>query len=144
MKINVMTKEILCLAGASFAANAAVSPDRTRIIYNQSDKSVSVRLTNQSPDTPFLAQSWIEDKDNKKSRTYITAIPPMLRLEAGEQAQVRLMGQATLAQHSCRQRIAILLQYSGKFRRVQNRKTLCRLPCRAGLSFSATKGYRNT
>ena len=98
MKINVMTKGILCLAGASFAANAAVSPDRTRIIYNQSDKSVSVRLTNQSPDTPFLAQSWIEDKDNKKSRTYITAIPPMLRLEAGEQAQVRLMGQATLAQ----------------------------------------------
>jgi P pilus assembly chaperone PapD len=60
-----MTKGILCLAGASFAANAAVSPDRTRIIYNQSDKSVSVRLTNQSPDTPFLAQSWIEDKDNK-------------------------------------------------------------------------------
>ncbi|OQR51532.1 fimbrial assembly protein [Klebsiella oxytoca] len=98
MKINVIAKGILCLAGASFAANAAVSPDRTRIIYNQSDKSVSVRLTNQSPDTPFLAQSWIDDKDNKKSRTYITAIPPMLRLEAGEQAQVRLMGQATLAQ----------------------------------------------
>lgn len=98
MKLNTFIKGLLCLLSASFTVNAAVSPDRTRIIFNQSDKSVSVRLTNQSPDSPFLAQSWIEDKDNKKSRNYITAIPPMLRLEAGEQAQVRLMGQPTLAQ----------------------------------------------
>lgn len=98
MKINTLTKGLLCLLGTSFAVNAAVSPDRTRIIFNQSDKSVSVRLTNQSKTDPFLAQSWIEDKDNRKSRNYITAVPPMVRLEAGELVQVRLMPQPTLAQ----------------------------------------------
>lgn len=98
MKINAFTKGLFCLLGTSFAVNAAVSPDRTRIILNQSDKSVSVRLTNQSTTTPFLAQSWIEDKDNKKSRNYITAVPPMVRLETGEQVQVRLIPQPTLTQ----------------------------------------------
>ncbi|HIF6298530.1 TPA: fimbrial biogenesis chaperone [Klebsiella michiganensis] len=98
MKINAFAKGLFCLLGTGFAVNAAVSPDRTRIILNQSDKSVSVRLTNQSTTTPFLAQSWIEDKDNKKSRNYITAVPPMVRLEAGEQVQVRLIPQPTLTQ----------------------------------------------
>lgn len=70
MKINTFAKGLLFLLGTSFAVNAAVSPDRTRIILNQSDKSVSVRLTNQSTTIPFLAQSWIEDKDNKKSKLY--------------------------------------------------------------------------
>lgn len=98
MKINTFAKGLLCLLSTSFMVNAAVSPDRTRIIFNQSDKSVSVRLTNQNTSSPFLAQSWIEDKNNKKSRDYITALPPMVRLEAGEQVQVRLMGQPTLAQ----------------------------------------------
>ena len=98
MKINMFAKGLLFLLGTSFAVNAAVSPDRTRIILNQSDKSVSVRLTNQSTTIPFLAQSWIEDKDNKKSRNYITAVPPMVRLEAGEQVQVRLIPQPTLTQ----------------------------------------------
>ena len=98
MKINTFAKGLLFLLGTSFAVNAAVSPDRTRIILNQSDKSVSVRLTNQSTTAPFLAQSWIEDKDNKKSRNYITAVPPMVRLEAGEQVQVRLIPQPTLTQ----------------------------------------------
>ncbi|MEB7615421.1 molecular chaperone [Klebsiella michiganensis] len=98
MKINTFAKGLLFLLGTSFAVNAAVSPDRTRIILNQSDKSVSVRLTNQSTTIPFLAQSWIEDKDNKKSRNYITAVPPMVRLEAGEQVQVRLIPQPTLTQ----------------------------------------------
>lgn len=96
MKIKTFAKGLFCLLSTSFAVNAAVSPDRTRIILNQSDKSVSVRLTNQSTTAPFLAQSWIEDKDNKKSRNYITAVPPMVRLEAGEQVQVRLIPQPTL------------------------------------------------
>lgn len=48
MKIKTFAKGLFCLLSTSFAVNAAVSPDRTRIILNQSDKSVSVRLTNQS------------------------------------------------------------------------------------------------
>ncbi|BBQ83521.1 TPA: molecular chaperone [Kluyvera ascorbata] len=97
MNMNVLTKGLICLLGISAVANAAVSPDRTRIIFNQSDKSVSLRLSNQSTTDPYLAQSWIEDKAGNKSREYISAIPPMLRLEAGEQAQVRLMAQPTIS-----------------------------------------------
>ncbi|MFV0265364.1 MAG: molecular chaperone [Kluyvera sp.] len=98
MRMNMLAKGICCLLWASTTLNAAVTPDRTRIIFNQSDKNVSLRLTNKSEKLPFLAQSWIEDNHGKKSRNYFTALPPMIRLEAGEQVQVRLVGQTTLSQ----------------------------------------------
>lgn len=98
MNVRLSFTGVLCLLATSLCVNAALSPDRTRIIFNQSDKNTSVRLTNQSSALPYLAQSWIEDKDGKKSRNYISALPPMVRLEPTEQIQIRLMGQPTLAQ----------------------------------------------
>ncbi|ECK2273998.1 molecular chaperone [Salmonella enterica] len=98
MNVKLSFTGVLCLLSISLGANAALSPDRTRIILNQSDKNTSIRLMNQSPALPYLAQSWIEDKDGKKSRNYISTLPPMVRLEPKEQIQVRLMGQPALAQ----------------------------------------------
>ncbi|ADO46986.1 fimbrial biogenesis chaperone [[Enterobacter] lignolyticus] len=98
MKHALITKGLLCLFGVCGIAHATVSPDKTRIVFNASDKSVSVRLTNQSKTEPYLAQSWIEDINGKKTRDFISPLPPMMRIEPGEQAQVRLMGQPTLAQ----------------------------------------------
>ncbi|MBV8041064.1 molecular chaperone [Pluralibacter sp.] len=98
MKHAVITKGLLCLLGVCGIAHATVSPDKTRIVFNASDKSVSVRLTNQSKTEPYLAQSWIEDVNGKKTRDYISPLPPMVRIEPDEQVQVRLMSQATLAQ----------------------------------------------
>ncbi|MFX2607117.1 molecular chaperone [Enterobacter mori] len=98
MNMSIFTKGLICLLGACSSAYATVSPDRTRIIFNASAKSVSVRLTNQSKTAPYLAQSWIEDKAGKKTREFISPIPPLLRIEPDEQAQVRLMAQQKLSQ----------------------------------------------
>jgi P pilus assembly chaperone PapD len=66
MNISIFSKGMICFLGMCNFAHATVSPDRTRIIFNASAKSVSVRLTNQSKTDPYLAQSWIEDKEGKK------------------------------------------------------------------------------
>lgn len=96
MNITMISKGLICLLGVCSFAHATVSPDRTRIIFNASAKSVTVRLTNQSKTDPYLAQSWIEDKEGKKTREFISPIPPLLRIEPDEQAQVRLMAQQNL------------------------------------------------
>ncbi|HDX4049416.1 TPA: fimbria/pilus periplasmic chaperone [Enterobacter soli] len=97
MNISIFSKGLICFLGVCNFAHATVSPDRTRIIFNASAKSVSVRLTNQSKTDPYLAQSWIEDKEGKKTREFISPIPPLLRIEPDEQAQVRLMAQQNLS-----------------------------------------------
>jgi P pilus assembly chaperone PapD len=99
MKSTFILKGLfLSLLSACSVAQATVSPDRTRIIFNEGDKSVTIKLTNQSKALPYLAQSWIEDKNGQKTREFITPLPPLQRLEAGEQTQVRLMGQPSLMQ----------------------------------------------
>lgn len=91
MKVNYSLVSLICLLGVSCMVNAAVLPDRTRLVLNETDKSVSVRLTNKSETLPYLAQSWIEDSEGKKTRNFISPLPPLLRLEPREQSQVRLM-----------------------------------------------------
>lgn len=66
MKSPLITTGMICLLGICNFARATVSPDRTRIIFNASNKSATVRLTNQSKIDPYLAQSWIEDASGKK------------------------------------------------------------------------------
>ena len=57
----------LLAATVSFSTQASVTPDRTRLIFNESDKSISVTLRNNDPKLPYLAQSWIEDEKGVKS-----------------------------------------------------------------------------
>ncbi|MFY2837702.1 fimbria/pilus periplasmic chaperone [Achromobacter xylosoxidans] len=82
------------LLGAALAwglcAQAAVNVDRTRIIMGSEQKSVSIVLTNESTDTPYLAQAWIEDADGKATNDLV-ALPPLQRIDAGKKAQVRIM-----------------------------------------------------
>ncbi|MGE8655877.1 MAG: fimbria/pilus periplasmic chaperone [Achromobacter sp.] len=68
---------------------AAINVDRTRIIMGTAQKSVSVVLTNESADTPYLAQSWIEDHDGNMTNDLL-ALPPLQRIDAGKKAQVRI------------------------------------------------------
>ena len=97
MNITMISKGLICFLGTCSFAWATVSPDRTRIIFNASAKSVSIRLINQSKTDPYLAQSWIEDKEGKKTREFISPVPPLLRIEPEDQAQVRLMAQQNLS-----------------------------------------------
>ncbi|HCL5251920.1 TPA: molecular chaperone [Salmonella enterica] len=98
MKPALIMKGLFSLLALCSVAHATVSPDRTRIIFNETDKSVTIKLTNQNKALPYLAQSWIEDKNSQKTREFITPLPPLQRLEPGEQTQVRLMGQPSLKQ----------------------------------------------
>lgn len=79
----------LCTAQVSIV-NAAVNLDRTRFIYNEQDKSTSLRISNASKDLPYLAQAWLEDKDHKKSALPFAVLPPLQRLEAGSESLVRI------------------------------------------------------
>ncbi|EDQ5929606.1 fimbria/pilus periplasmic chaperone [Salmonella enterica subsp. enterica] len=80
---------VLALAGAC-TCQAAINVDRTRIIMSSDAKSVSVGLSNDSRDWPYLAQSWVEDSEGKATNALI-ALPPLQRIDAGKKSRVRIM-----------------------------------------------------
>ncbi len=44
----------LLITAASLSVQASVTPDRTRLIFNESDKSISVTLRNNDPKMPSI------------------------------------------------------------------------------------------
>lgn len=82
---------LLTLAAvASQSAHAAVALDRTRVVYDASNKSESLSISNQNKSLPYLAQAWIEDAQGNKIQSPIVALPPLQRLEPGAKSQVKL------------------------------------------------------
>lgn len=74
------------------SAQAAVSLDRTRAIFNGGVKSTSLNITNDNKQLPYLAQAWIENENQEKITTGpLVVTPPVQRLEPGAQSMVRLM-----------------------------------------------------
>lgn len=74
----------------SQCAQSAINPDRTRVIMNSNEKTVSVTLTNENRTMPFLAQSWVEDAQGKRSNM-LMVLPPLQRIDGGQKSQVRIM-----------------------------------------------------
>lgn len=75
----------------SSLAYAAVTLDRTRIIFPGSEKSINVTITNDNPEEAYLAQSWIEDlQGTKLTKGAILATPPLQRVEPKSTSLVRL------------------------------------------------------
>lgn len=70
---------------------AAINLDRTRVIFNSNDKSVSVLLENQSKTLPYLAQVWLENAAGEKIASPLVALPPMQRINAGQKSLIRVM-----------------------------------------------------
>ncbi|MCP0803000.1 fimbria/pilus periplasmic chaperone, partial [Salmonella enterica subsp. enterica serovar Kentucky] len=79
------------------AAQAAISPDRTRLVFKGDDKSISVDLKNASEKMPYLAQSWIEDEKGVRISSPLTVVPPVQRIEAKSIGQARIQGMPGLA-----------------------------------------------
>jgi len=73
-------------------ATAAISLDRTRIIFNGNDKSTSMSISNENKQLPYLAQGWIEDASGKKISNPLTVLPPVQRLEPGAKSQIKVQG----------------------------------------------------
>lgn len=70
--------------------HAAVALDRTRVIFDGSQTSMSVNIRNDNQKMPYLAQAWVEDKEGNKIREPLMALPPLQRLEPGAKSMVKL------------------------------------------------------
>lgn len=72
------------------AADAAVALDRTRVIFEGGNKSMSVNIRNDNTSLPYLAQAWVEGADGQKIQSPLMALPPLQRLEPGAKSLVKI------------------------------------------------------
>ena len=71
-------------------AKAAIGLDRTRVIFDGSKDAVSMNITNNNTQLPYLAQGWIEDEQGNKITSPLTVLPPVQRLEPGKKSQIKV------------------------------------------------------
>ncbi len=94
VEIKYDSKKILMAAIPLFVisgADAAVSLDRTRAVFDGSEKSMTLDISNDNKQLPYLAQAWIENENQEKIITGpVIATPPVQRLEPGAKSMVRL------------------------------------------------------
>ncbi|OAT51335.1 fimbria/pilus periplasmic chaperone [Providencia heimbachae] len=81
---------LISLAIFSSTAYSAVSMDRTRIIFNGGQKSISLNISNNNNQLPYLAQGWIENIEGQKIQSPLVVLPPVQRLEPGKSSQVKI------------------------------------------------------
>lgn len=83
---------LFLLAGLTFSSQsyAAIAMDRTRVIFNGDQKALSINISNQNQQLPYLAQSWIEDEHGSKTESSLTILPPVQRVEPGAKSQVKI------------------------------------------------------
>ncbi|HIE1061107.1 TPA: fimbria/pilus periplasmic chaperone [Serratia marcescens] len=72
------------------SAQAAIALDRTRVVFDGSQKSVSLNISNQNKQLPYLAQGWLEDEQGNKIQSPLTVLPPVQRIEPGKPSQVKI------------------------------------------------------
>lgn len=76
-------------------AQAAIALDRTRVIFDGEQSSMTLNISNENKQLPYLAQSWLEDADGNKMTTGALAVtPPVQRLEAGQKSLIRIQSTA--------------------------------------------------
>ncbi|OMQ20802.1 molecular chaperone [Serratia oryzae] len=92
---------VVLYALATSTAQAAIALDRTRVVFEGDKQSVSLNISNDNKQLPYLAQAWLEDEQGKKVSSPLTALPPVQRVEPGAKSQVKvqtLPAAATLPQ----------------------------------------------
>ncbi|WP_312927792.1 fimbria/pilus periplasmic chaperone [Pseudescherichia sp.] len=90
MSLSVKLMILASVLSASTVANAAIALDRTRAIFPGNEKSISLTVTNENKQKPYLAQAWLEDKDGKKISSPFMVTPPVQRVEPGKKSMVRI------------------------------------------------------
>lgn len=78
------------LASSLAPAYAALTVDRSRLIYNEGEKSISINVTNRNTQDPYLAQGWMEDENEQKIKGPLMVLPPVQRVEPDGKTLVRL------------------------------------------------------
>ncbi len=93
---KTLTFATICLSIAAFAptAIASVVIAGTRIVYNQNDSEVTVKLTNNGK-LPGLTKVWIDRGDPNAKPDSIevpfTIMPPIMRIDPGKSQTLRIM-----------------------------------------------------
>ena len=87
IRITVLAAAMLT---ATIQVQAAIALDRTRIIFNGAEKSVSLNVSNLNKELPYLAQGWIEDQSGQKVSAPLVVLPPVQRIEPGDKSQVKI------------------------------------------------------
>lgn len=94
MKMKGLKKAVVPVALAATlgcqSALAAVSLDRTRVIFDGASKTVSMSISNDNKKLPYLAQAWLEDTEGNKIKGPLTVLPPLQRVEPGKSSQVKV------------------------------------------------------
>lgn len=70
--------------------HASISVDRTRVIYDEASKGVSVVIENIDKKDPYLVQSWMENERGEKISDPLIALPLLQRVEPNQKKQVRI------------------------------------------------------
>lgn len=72
------------------SAFAAIALDRTRVVFDGGQKSISLSVSNENKQLPYLAQAWIDDEKGNKINSPLTVLPPVQRIEPGAQSQIKV------------------------------------------------------
>ncbi len=87
-KKTLMAVACLCITQH---VHAAISLDRTRAVFNGSEKSIVLNIANDNKQLPYLAQAWLENEKQEKMTTGpFIVTPPVQRLEPGTKSMVRV------------------------------------------------------
>ncbi|HEJ7948902.1 TPA: fimbria/pilus periplasmic chaperone [Serratia liquefaciens] len=98
--ISKLSAVIAVLLGfmTAWQVQSAIALDRTRVIFDGDLKSVSLNISNQNKQLPYLAQGWLEDERGNKILSPLTVLPPVQRIEPGKASQVKLLALSKIAQ----------------------------------------------
>ncbi|MGF6192844.1 fimbrial biogenesis chaperone [Serratia sp. 2723] len=81
---------LLCSSSAVLADGFGINA--TRLIYPQGAGSIAVTLRNTQPALPYLVQTAVSLNPNSRDAAPFTVTPPVFRLEAKSENQVRITG----------------------------------------------------
>lgn len=71
-------------------ASAAIALQQSRVIFEGDKTAASLTVNNQNTSLPYLAQGWIEDDAGNRIRGPLLLLPPIQRIEPGEQSQIKI------------------------------------------------------
>ena len=82
-----------CLTGISTLASAGVVIGGTRVIYLSDKSDTTITVKNNEAAIPYLIQTWVDPFNNTGTakKPPFTVIPPVSRLEAGQEKILRIM-----------------------------------------------------
>lgn len=86
-KISSITCLLIGLLAGQQAV-AAITLDRTRVIFPGGEKSITLNIRNENTQLPFLAQAWLEDSNGTKITSPLVVVPPLQRVEPGTTTQL--------------------------------------------------------